>query len=621
VVADTGVSAAPNPVYAFARAFFEELSRAGVHHVCVSPGSRSTPLAASAAGCAELRCWPLLDERCAGFFALGLAKAAGRPVALVCTSGSAAANYLPAVVEAHYARVPLLLLTADRPPELREWGAGQTIDQLKLYGSHLRHFVELPVPAAGAGMLRYARSLACRAVAEALGQPAGPVHLNWPLREPLEPVAGAGRDAGDWAEGDVLAAQGRSGTAYAEMAQGRRMPGPGQVEALRDLALACPRGLIACGPDYGRGFGEEPEGSRAELAEAVVRLARAAGWPVLADPTSQLRCGPHTAAAPLLGNADFLLRDEGFAAAHAPQLVLRLGGTPVSKAFRRWLERHAPPHVLLLDPDGGWNEPSALASQLLRFDAARLCAELAASLESELGAARASDWLSSFVTADTRAGRAIERALSNDSRLLEPRVVRELCQSLPAGALLYVGNGMPVRDLDSFMPVDTRPLRVLSNRGANGIDGLISSALGAAAADRGPVVLLTGDLAFLHDLGGLLAARRHGLDATIVVLNNDGGGIFSFLPVAAYGEQVAFESLFRMPHGLDLEPAAALFGARFARVEGFDDLRSALQGSLTSPGLSLIEVPVDRDANVEHFRSLAALAGAASRFDSAGTGA
>jgi 2-succinyl-5-enolpyruvyl-6-hydroxy-3-cyclohexene-1-carboxylate synthase len=611
VAAGTGVNAAPNPAYAFTRAFFEELARAGVEHVCVSPGSRSTPLAATLAGCSELRCWSLLDERCAGFFALGLAKAAGRPVALVCTSGTAAANYLPAVVEAHYARVPLLLLTADRPPELREWGAGQTIDQLKLYGSHVRHFVELPVPAAGAGMLRYARSLACRAVAESLGEPPGPVHLNWPLREPLEPVSSAGRDAEEWAEGDLLAAEGRSGTAYVEVCQGRRTPDPGQVEALRDLALACPRGVIACGPDYGRGFGEEREGGRAELAEAVMGLARAAGWPVLADPTSQLRSGPHAARSPLLANADLLLRSEGFAAAHVPQLVLRLGGTPVSKSFRQWIERHRPAHLLLLDPDGGWDEPSTLASQLLRVDPARLCAQLATSLASELGSARSSDWLSSFVGADARTGRAIESAISNEERLFEPRAVRELCQLLPAGCLLYVGNSMPIRDLDSFMPVDTRPLRVLSNRGANGIDGMISSALGAAAARRGPVVLLTGDLTFLHDLGGLLVARRHQLDATIVVLNNDGGGIFSLLPVADYGEQVAFESLFRAPHGLDLGLAAELFGARFARVRGFDDLRSAIERSLTSSGVSIIEVPIDRDANLEHLRSLTAVATAA----------
>jgi 2-succinyl-5-enolpyruvyl-6-hydroxy-3-cyclohexene-1-carboxylate synthase len=608
-----GVEAAPNPTYAFTAAFFEELVRSGVEHACVSPGSRSAPLVAAAAGCAGLRCWSQLDERSAGFFALGLAKTSGSPVALLCTSGTAAANYLPAVVEAHYARVPLVLLTADRPPELREWGAGQTIDQLKLYGSHVRSFVELPVPAAGAEMLRYARSLACRAVAEALGEPAGPVHLNWPLREPLEPVSDADRDAESWGRGDPLAERGRAGTAYVEVRRGRRGPQPGQVEALRDLAISCPRGLIACGPDTGPGFGRDGEGSRVELAEAVVGLARAAGWPVLADPLSQLRCGPHADQAPLLANADFLLRDEGFAAGHAPELVLRLGGAPVSKAFRLWLERHRPAHLWLLDSDGGWDEPSGLASQLLRLDAASLCAQLAASLESKLGAARRSEWLSSFVDADARAGRAIARALSAESRLLEPGAVRELCRSLPADTLLYVGNSMPVRDLDSFMPVDTRPLRVLGNRGANGIDGIISSASGAAAADRGRVVLLTGDLGFLHDLGGLLAAKSHRLDLTIVVLNNDGGGIFSFLPIAAHGEQVAFESLFRMPHGLDLSAAASLFGASFARVTSLEHFRTSLEKSLSSPGLSLIEVPVDRDANVEHFRSLVRIAGAAAR--------
>lgn len=597
------VATAPNETYAFAAAFFEELGRAGVRHVCVSPGSRSTPLAALAARQPLLRCWSHVDERSGAFFALGLARATRAPVALVCTSGTAAANFLPAVVESHYARIPLLLLTADRPPELRDWDAGQTIDQLKLFGSHVRWFAELPVPEAGAALLRYARSLACRAVAESRGhaaRAAGPVHLNWPLREPLEPAPARDGASRDWGQGDPSASEGRSlGLSYTTTDYGVVRPAPELVEELRALAVAQPRGVIACGPSD-RG---------AEYASAVTELARAAGWPVLADPASQLRCGAHTASgAPVIANTEFLLRDGAFAEAHAPEVVLRLGATPVSKAFRLWLERRPPAELLVVDPEGGWSDPSHLASRVLAVDPAELCREWASALND--GGARedreSHEWLADFARADASARDALDRELAAEERLLEPRAVRELCDALPDDALLYVSNSMPVRHLDCVLPVSQRRLRVLANRGANGIDGMVSSALGAAAAGVGPVVLLTGDLALIHDLGGLLAARRHGLRAAIVVLDNDGGGIFSFLPIASYGEEVSFEELFRTPHGLDLRHAAALFGASYERVTSWEHYRAALKDAFSADGLSMIHVPVDRDDSVEHVRTLAA---------------
>ncbi len=587
------VAAAPDAREAFVAAFFDELQRSGVDHVCVSPGSRSTPLAVAAARCSGLRCWSHLDERSAGFFALGLARASAAPVALVCTSGTAAANYLPAVVEAHYARVPLLVLTADRPPELREWGAGQTIDQLALYGRHVRRFVELPVPEPGPGPLRYARSLACRAVAEAMGPPAGPVHLNWPLREPLEPVSDR-HGAVDFAAGDTLAGVGRPSRPYAEVRIATPRVSEEQRSELVALVRGHERGVVVCGP-------APPVPG---LAQAVAELARKAGWPMLADATSQLRRGPHCANGPVIAHADLLLRDAEFAAGHAPEVVLRVGDTPVSKAQRLWLEAAPPKHLLLVDPDGGWNEPSHLASGVLRVDPLTLCRDLAR----ELGEPRESEWLRSMLAADRIVGRAVTRAISAESALLEPRAVQELARLLPDVALLYVSNSMPVRDLDAFLPACERPLTVLCNRGANGIDGVLSSALGAAAAGRGPVVLLTGDLAFLHDLGGLLAAKRHDLSLTIVLLNNDGGGIFSFLPIAEYGEAVDFEDLFRVSHGLDFSHAAALFGMDYSRVQSWPEFRAAVERSMASVRTSLIELPVERDANVQHFRELVRVA-------------
>ena len=596
----------------FLAAFFDELGRSGARHVCVSPGSRSTPLTVAAFLEPSLRCWSLLDERGAGYFALGLAKASGRPVALICTSGTAAANYLPAVVEAHYARVPLLLLTADRPGELRGWGAGQTIDQMGLYGRHVRTFVEVPVPPAGGGEYwsRYARGLAARAVADAGGPPAGPVHLNWPLREPLEPTAAAfestrcARTGADdqVTQGESTKVRGAtidSGIAAEDLAvketHSGGLPARAQLDEtllalLANRVASCERGVIACGPMP----------LRPALAEAVAALAERSAWPILADPISGLRCGPHCGRAPVIGSADFLLRDPRFCAAHAPQIVLRLGDTPTSKALRLWLEAGPPDEFWLVDAEGGWREPSQLMSRVLRCDPEGLCRALA-----EIVPPRGeSAWLRAFVGADGRATRVLAESIAGESALREPRAVREVARGLPGNALLYVANSMPVRDLDAFLPADEKNLRILANRGASGIDGLISSALGAAAAGVGPVALLVGDLAFLHDLGGLLAARRQALPLVIVLLDNDGGGIFSHLPIAERGEAVGFERFFRVPHGLDLEPVGALFGVGYERVLDWHGFRAALARALEAAGTTILHLKIDRDANLAHFRDL-----------------
>lgn len=604
------VADAPNCAHAFAAALFEELARAGVRHVCVSPGSRSTPLAVAAAGRPELRLWSHVDERSAGFFALGLARASRAPVALVCTSGTAAANFLPAVIEAHHGRVPLVVLTADRPPELRDWGAGQTIEQHGLYGRCVRWFAEAPTPEPSSALLRYARALAARAVDAARGAAPGPVHLNLPFREPLEPAPVAGDTTAEVARGDRLAAFGRAapgavGPGYTEMLRAPRTPPPDLVADLVELVRAHPRGAIACGPM------DAPR----DLVDAIAELGRVSGWPILADPASQMRCGPHVGEAPIVAMADLLLRDPRFAAAHAPEVVLRFGASPTSKSLRLWLERHAPSRVVTVDPDGaGWSDPSHLASRVLYADPVELCtrvARLACAPATAIDPTRArAEWGDAFRRADRAAREAVDVRLARGGELFEPRAVRELAAALPEDAVLYVSNSMPIRDLDAFLPARTAPLRVLCNRGASGIDGMVSSALGAAAADRGRVVLLTGDLAFLHDVGGLLAAHRHGLSATIVVFDNDGGGIFSFLPIAAYGERVRFTELFRTPHGLALGPVARAFGLEHERVASPDGLRRALAESLASDRSRVVEVPIDPAKSLAQHREIDRAVGA-----------
>ncbi|MBW2269625.1 MAG: 2-succinyl-5-enolpyruvyl-6-hydroxy-3-cyclohexene-1-carboxylic-acid synthase [Deltaproteobacteria bacterium] len=585
---------APNRNHAFTRAFFAELVRSGVAHACICPGSRSTPLTAAAHREPGLRCWSHIDERSAGFFALGLAKASRAPVALVCTSGTAAVNFHPAVVEAHHAGVPLLVLTADRPPELRDWGAGQTIDQHALYGSAVRWFAEAPVPEPGDAALRQARALACRAAAVSAGVAPGPVHLNLPFREPLAPAP----VAGDLGDAGALARAGRGDRAYTRVAETTRAPSNEVARALAEQLRGIERGVVVCGPSD----------VREDEARAIAELAHTLGWPLFAEATSQLRCGAAAACAPLVSQFDALLRAEAFAENLRADCVLRFGATPTSKAFRLWLEGTRPQHVLHVDPAGVWHDASHLASEVLPFAPGALCD----ALRVHLGAPRSSRWLEAALAAEHRALGVVEAELTSDATLHGPGVVRELGAQLPAGATLYVSNSLAVRDLDAFLPPGTPPLRVLCNRGANGIDGMLSSALGAAAADATrPTVLLTGDLAFLHDAGALLAARRNELSATIVVLDDDGGAIFSMLPVAAHAEAVGYEKHFRTRHGADICAIAGAYAARAIDITSWEHFRTELKQALAEAGVSVLRVPIDPAHALARRREIAsAIAGA-----------
>jgi 2-succinyl-5-enolpyruvyl-6-hydroxy-3-cyclohexene-1-carboxylate synthase len=586
---DVGIGAESNPAHIFAAALIDELARAGLEHVCICPGSRSTALAMAAARHPALRCWSQIDERSAAFFALGIAKATRTTAALICTSGTAAANFYPAVIEANYAHVPLVVLTADRPAELREWGAGQTIDQVHLYGNHVRWFAETAVPEADPQMLRYARELGCRAAAEACGPPAGPVHLNIPFRDPLGPLCAPADVSMKPKSVDVGRSRGRI---YTRVSRSAREPEFDQVERLVQIGLRCASGVITCGPMDAEG----------DLCDGLAKLATLLGWPVLADPTSQLRCGAHTENAPILANSDLFLRDERLAEALAPEVVLRFGGSPTSKSLRLWLERHAPEEFILIDPAASWSDPSHLASELVQVDPLALCDALNRRLSDP--ERESADWLRTFLRVEHCADRVLEDAVAAEDEIFEPRAVRELAAAMPDGAILYVSNSMPVRDLDSFLPVSKQPLRVLANRGANGIDGMIASGLGAAASQQQPVVLLTGDLAFLHDVGALLMARRHGVNLTVVVFDNDGGGIFSLLPIADQADPKIFETHFRTPHGADLEPVARAFGAAFERVISWEHFRTAIKNALGAPGVSVVEIPIDRDRSVAHHREI-----------------
>jgi 2-succinyl-5-enolpyruvyl-6-hydroxy-3-cyclohexene-1-carboxylate synthase len=558
-----------------AAALIDELARSGLRHACLCPGSRSAPLAYALAAERRITTWVHIDERSAAFFALGLARASGLPALLVCTSGTAAANFLPAIIEARYARVPLLVLTADRPPELRDNGAPQAIDQIHLYGDNVKWFVEVSLPDAQEATLRYVRTLACRAMATAQHGPAGPVHLNLPFREPLVPPQGL----------EIAAPYGRpNGRPYAEV------PPVGAVTAgrlgLDDLAcelLATPRGLIVCGPE-----------SYPLPANDVVDLARHLGYPILADPLSGLRCGPHQAGGYVLDAYDAYLRDP-LAQADRPDVALQLGAAPTSKALQTFL-RDVDRHVLV-DAQGGWREPGSRAGLVLRAHPAQLAASVAGRGMPDA----AGPWLERWRQVDRSARGAIAAFLETLEEPFEGRIFAELARLLPDGSALFAGNSMPVRDLDTFFPGCSKRIRFLCNRGANGIDGVVSTALGAAASGW-RLVLVLGDLSFYHDLNGLLAARRYPIDATIVLVNNDGGGIFSFLPQAALPEH--FEALFGTPTGLDFRSAIEMYGCGYRRAETWPAFCRDISESLASPGVQVVEMRTERLRNVELHRKV-----------------
>jgi 2-succinyl-5-enolpyruvyl-6-hydroxy-3-cyclohexene-1-carboxylate synthase len=582
---------------ALASAFVEELARGGLRQAVISPGSRSTPLAVALWRQPEIEVTVILDERSAAFFALGAAQAAGEPVALLCTSGTAAANYHPAVCEADESALPLVVLSADRPPELRGIGAGQTIDQIKLFGSSVRWFCEVGTHAADDGGLLHYRSLACRALAAARGETRpGPVHLNLPWREPLAPLPVAGAVTAT----DALALNGREGRPLTAVTRIDREPSAFLLDEVAGHIGDAISGVIVAGRQL------DPE-----LREPLAHLARVSGFPILAEPTSQLRSGRHDRSH-IVAAYDLMLRDERFARSVVPDFVLRFGEMPTSKPLRAWLTASGASEIAI-DPDGGWNEPGNRAAAILRADPTELASGWAARLEKEPRSAP-ERWIAAEAAAQAALESAFEasgvgRDDSNGGEAIsEPALHRALGLAHSDGDLVYTASSMPIRDQEAFLGAEAADVLFLSNRGANGIDGLISSGIGAAHASGRPTTIVSGDLGLLHDIGGLAALRDVSTPVRIVVIDNDGGGIFHFLPQEqALGEE-EFEALLGTPRGVSVERAAALFDLPHRRLGSLAELPDAL-----AAGTGLIEVETDRAANVDQHRRLTARVHAALR--------
>jgi len=545
-----------------ATALVDELVRSGVTHACVAPGSTSAPLSVALLRDGRVHVSVAIDERSAGFLALGVAKQSCRPAVAVSTSGTAAANFLPAVVEAFHSRTPLIVITADRPAELRDAGASATIDQVKMFGANVVFFVDLGTPRSSSDSLAFWRSVACRAVGEATGAVPGPVHLNVAFREAAIPPRGH------------PATRVRSGRAddrpWTAVSHVRARPASVDVAQLAEIVASNPRGLIVAGGEH--------EVDRVP----VLALARAAGWPVLAEPCSGLRAGRES-----ISTYEALLRSR-FAASHRPTVVLRLCGTAMSAAL---LSHIADAQQIAIDPYGRWPDPGRVLSWMIRADPESLCEDVARAV----GSAGTSSWLHSWLTAEATARRAVDDVLDAAPELSEPRLARDAAALVPARSTIVVGPSMPLRDLEWFM----RPrsdIRVLANRGTNGIDGFVSTAVGVAVASRAPVCALAGDLTMLHDQNGLLLARRENVCLTYIVVNNNGGGVFSL--AAPEDCDDVFERVFAAGQDIDFEAVARLYCLPYARVETAAGLSGAL-ATAGSPGVRLIEVRSDRRAIVD----------------------
>lgn len=556
---------------AYIAAFVSELVLTGIKDVVVSPGSRSTPMAMVMAEHPDLNVHIHVDERSAAFFALGIAKASERPVAILCTSGTAAANYFPAIVEARLSRVPIMVLTADRPHELREVGAPQAIDQIHLYGSHVKWFAEMALPENSTEIIRYARTVCARAAAIATQAPSGPVHLNFPFREPLIPKL----------DQDLFQMSERS-KGYVTVQNGELTISLERFKEIAERLSGKEKGIIVCG-----NIGDEP------FANAVIALAEKLKFPVLADPLSQLRSGYHRLEN-IVETYDTFLRNDDAKSFLKPEVIIRFGAMPISKALTIFLKENQDADQFVIDGGGGWRDPAALSTDMIFCNETVFCENLLTVLCNNPSSEYLDNWRK--VNKLTKENMS---SLRDISELSEGRLFYQLADLIPEEATLFIGNSMPIRDIDSFFLTNEKAIKIMANRGANGIDGTVSTALGAALYSKS-VYLILGDLTFFHDLNGLIAAKLYNINIHIILINNNGGGIFSFLPQSQHPKH--FELLFGTPLNIEFGHAVKMFNGNFTKIENWDHFELEMKNTIDASGINVYEIETNRDRNRDEHR-------------------
>ncbi|ACZ42141.1 2-succinyl-6-hydroxy-2,4-cyclohexadiene-1- carboxylic acid synthase/2-oxoglutarate decarboxylase [Thermobaculum terrenum ATCC BAA-798] len=555
-----------------ARALADELIRCGVEHVCLSPGSRSAPMAIAFAETGR-RLWVHFDERSTAFFALGLAKHSRKPVVALCTSGTASSNFYPAVIEASYSATPLIVITCDRPPELVDFGSPQTIDQSKLYGIYPKWHINLPVPSDDFQVDRYLKAVARRAYQTALSFPAGVVHLNFPFREPLIPEEIENRKDDSCEDMHSILTPDLEGTSPLSKASASK---------ISDLLQQSRRGWIVCGYSGG-----------SDHLDSILELSARLGYLLVADRVSNL--GIHNVDRSLLiSSYDLLLGGDPRYLPEPPEVVLRIGASPTSKNLNRYLRQLDLKFSILLDNFGRWHDPDWAADIVIQSSAKEFVDSVLQFLPDRLN--RDVGWLSKWAELDSLVScKLAETVLGINNALFEGRIFFELSDALPAGSQIFVGNSMPVRDLETYFPFTDKAFHIFANRGANGIDGVLSTATGVAASSGKPVFLVIGDLSFAHDAIALSISVKHSIPIKVILVNNNGGGIFSLLPYRNHEE--FFELLFGTPHNLELGRVAGALGVRYHPCSSWQEFRDAVLECQNLEGPDLIEIRTDRDIN------------------------
>lgn len=554
--------------------FVDGLVESGLTDVVISPGSRSTPLAMTFCEHKHVKEWMIIDERSAAFFALGIAKKTNRPVALVCTSGTAAANYYPAVVEARLSRVPLVVLTTDRPHELRDVGAPQAIDQIHMFRNEVKWFHEMAIPEGTPQMCSYVRQKAIRSMHVARSGNPGPIHLNFPFREPLVP---------DFTLQGLWRATETPANVHVPI-EGKKLLQDEQLEPLHQMLTHYKRGVIVCGPQIDPTF-----------APVVTQFAQQWNLPLLADPLSQIRQGKHGKDC-IIDGYDAMLRTKEMRRYLAPDFIIRFGAMPVSKPYLFYVQDHANIPQIVVENSEGYREPANNLTQFMYADQTQVASQLT-SVANDNGLD--DKWLQQWQQLSAIVKKHI--CIENEKTISEGSVVRFIHQLIPEQSTFFIGNSMAIRDVDTFFTTTKKEVDFLANRGANGIDGVISSAMGAATTGE-RVTLLIGDLSFYHDMNGLLAASLYDLDLTIVLVNNNGGGIFSFLPQAK--DPTHFETLFGTPSHLDFSHAVKMYNGVYVQASSNKEFQDALQKSYASKGLTVIEVQTERRENATWHREI-----------------
>lgn len=534
----------------FYAALVDELHQLGLREVVISPGSRSTPLALLFYE-HDFKSYVSIDERSAGFFALGIAKEHERPVVLVCTSGSAVANYLPAIVEAYYSRVPLIVLTADRPPELRQVGAPQTIEQNKIFNNFTKYYEELALPEDKESMYRYVRVVMQKAYASVMTKQYGVAHINVPIREPLLP---------DWRRLDFTIGRQESNFEY--------LRGDNYF-SFDDTIFRNKKGLIICGGDAYANYHKE-----------VIQLGERLKAPLLADPISNLR---NYSKDIIIDSYDAFLKEDAIKKDLAPEFIIHFGQVPVSKRLQQFLSMHQGALYLQVDETFEYRNPS-LSTKKYIASSPRLFAE-SICIENNN-----KEYLNKWLNYQRLMRKQLNGA-KDEMTFFEGKLIQIIQRMLPRDSRLVVANSMSIRDIDYFFECRKQSIKVLCNRGANGIDGIVGTAMGIATSNK-PTVLLTGDLSFYHDLNGLLIGKTNNLNLVIVLINNDGGGIFRYLPQS---KEKHFNELFLTPHGINFEGLKTLYGLTYYEATNYDAFEDAFKEVLEKDGIKLIEAKIDSE--------------------------